>query len=203
MNFSKINKGQNQVSEIPKQVENQPKSEAPQSGLEKKVNNFTDKIFSVPFKITKILGSGLIMVTVLLMTINVVGRYIFKRPVEGSDELIGFLILCTAAFAFSYTQREKQHLRVDVLIDRLSGKVRDFLDLFALILGLGVSIIISWQMFEAARKYILHIQGGPPVSWILGIPYYPFLLVLGVGYGVYALAVFSDAITFMIKLARR
>ncbi len=191
------------MNEIPKQVDAQPKSAAPQSVLEKKVNSFTDKIFRVPFKITKTLGSALIMVTVLLMTINVVGRYIFKRPVEGSDELIGFLILCTAAFAFSYTQRERQHLRVDVLIDRLRGKARDFLDLFALILGLGVSIIISWQMFEAARKYILNLQGGPPVSWILGIPYFPFLLVLGLGYAVYALAVLTDAITIIIKVARR
>jgi TRAP-type C4-dicarboxylate transport system permease small subunit len=191
------------VSENPKQVEAEPKSAAPQSGLENKVNSFTDKIFTVPFKITKTLGSALIMVTVLLMTINVVGRYIFKRPVEGSDELIGFLILCTAAFAFSYTQREKQHLRVDVLIDRLRGKARDLFDLFALILGLGVSIIIAWQMFEAARKYILNLQGGPPVSWILGIPYFPFLLILGLGYAVYALAVLTDAITVIIKVARR
>jgi TRAP-type C4-dicarboxylate transport system permease small subunit len=191
------------VSEIPKPLEAKPKSEAPQSALEKKVNSFSDKIFTSPFKITKTLGSGLIMVTVLLMTTDVAGRYLFKHPIQGSDELVGFLILCTAAFAFSYAQREKQHLRVDVLIDRLRGRTRDFFDLFALILGLGVSIIISWQMFEAARKYILGLQGGPQLSWILGIPYFPFLLVLGVGYAVYALAVFTDAVTLIIKVARR
>ena len=72
-----------------------------------RVSDLINRYLTMPTKVTLLLGAILIMATVLLMSTDVIGRYLFKHPIQGSDELTGFLFLCTAAFAFAYTQKRE------------------------------------------------------------------------------------------------
>ena len=173
------------------------------SGLERRLTNITNKVFSIPVRIMVNLGSLIILAMILLMDSDVIGRYVFKHPIQGADELIGFLFLCLAACSFSYTQKEKKHIRIELLIERIPLKARQGFDLLAYLITLTMAILISRQLFIAAQKFILNKQSGSSVTEILGIPWSPFLIILGIGFTIFALVSLTDVIIATIKLVKR
>ncbi len=187
------------MSETTKPIDHQPKMEAPQPEMEKRVSATINKIFSSPVNIMVAIGAGLLAVIMLLMTFDVIGRYIFKHPINGSDELVGLLLLCVAACAFSYTQKEKRHIRIDVIIDHIPRKLQLGFNVFNSLITLGMLSVITWQMFIAARKFVLNLQSGSAASEVLGIPWYPFLIILVIGFGVFTLVILADTILDFIK----
>ncbi len=191
------------MSEVAPQAEGQPKQIAPQSELEKKVSHIVKRIFSNPVKVMVTISSIFLAAMMLLVTSDVTGRYVFKTPVKGSDELVGLLLLCVAACAFSYTQQEKRHIRIDILIDHVPPRARLGFDIFNYLFSLGVYGLITWQIFGTARKYILHLQFGTSTSEILHIPWTPFLIILGLGFAILSLVMLSDMIIAIVKVVKR
>lgn len=149
------------------------------------------------------IGSCAIFAIMVLMTSDVIGRYFFKHPIIGSDEIVGILLICLAACAFSYTQRLKQHIRVDLLTSHFPVKVRLALDIITNLIALLVISGIAWQMFVAAQRYLLHLQGGSPVSVTLEIPWSPFIIILGVGFVIFALILLADFIGDILKVGKK
>ena len=168
-----------------------------------KLTKLTDKIFGGPVKLMVILGSIIILAMILLQTSDVFGRYVLRRPIQGTDELIGFLFLCLAAFSFSYTQRKKSHIRIDLFTKRFSEKWRLGLDIITYLITLIVASLISWQLFKTAVRFINHLQAGSSVTEILGIAWYPFQIILGIGFFVLALVALTDTIASILKVRQK
>jgi TRAP-type transport system small permease protein len=187
------------MSETTGPVNQQPRAAAQQARLEKRVSAAVDKIFSSPVKIMMAIGAGLLAIIMLLMTFDVIGRYIFKHPINGSDELVGLLLLCVAACAFSYTQKEKRHIRIDVIIDHIPHKLHLVFNVFNGLLTLGMLSVMTWQMFLAARRFVLGLQSGSAASEVLGIPWYPFLIIMVIGFGIFTLVMLADTIIDFVK----
>ena len=161
------------------------------------------RAFSIPVKVTRLVGAFAISVMMLLMTVDVLGRYFFKHPILGSDEIVGLLNVCLAAACFGYTQRLKGHIRVDLLTERLSPRVRLILDIFTNLISVGVVFLIVWQVIAGAQEFILGTRAGSHSSLVLGIPWYPFVLIFGIGFGVFGLAILADLVTGIIKLGNK
>jgi TRAP-type transport system small permease protein len=191
------------LSEVAPQAEGQPKQAAPQSELEKKVSNIIKKIFANPVKVMVTISSIFLAAMMLLVTADVTGRYVFKTPVKGSDELVGLLLLCVAACAFSYTQQEKRHIRIDILIDRVPRRARLGFDIFNYLFSLGIYVLITRQIFIIVQRYINHLQTGTSTSEILHIPWTPFLIIMGLGFAILSLVMLSDMILTIVKVAKR
>ena len=191
------------MTETEHQSELQPKGIAPQSELEKKVSTVVKKIFSSPVRIMAAISSIFLALITLLVTSDVIGRYLFKHPIKGSDELVGLLLLCVAACAFSYTQTQNRHIRIDILLSRVHPRARLGFDIYNYLFSLGIFGLITWQIFVTARKYILNLQGGTSNSEILSIPWSPFLIILGLGFAIYSLVLLSDLIVVCVKAAKR
>lgn len=190
------------MSESINKPDGQPKAVGTLTGIDKS-SMLMDKIFSNPVKLMLAIGSCAIFAIMALMTVDVIGRYFFKHPIVGSDEIVGVLLICLAACGFSYTQRLKQHIRVDLLTSHLPVKARLALDLITNLIALLVVFGITWQMFVAARRYLLHLQGGSPVSVTLGIPWYPFIIILGAGFAIFGLILLADFIAGILKVGKK
>lgn len=165
--------------------------------------NLTKKIFSQPVKAMVAFSSVLLIVIMLLMAADVILRFLFRRPIEGSDELVGLLLLCIAACAFSYTQLDKRHVRIELFFEHLPKKVQLFLNIFNFLLAFAIASLIAWRMFVAARMYILNLQGGSPVSDVLGLPWFPYLVIAGIGFSIFALVLLADLLMTFGKAVKR
>ena len=146
-----------------------------------------------------LLGSmGFLVFMMLLMTADVVGRYFANRPIGGSWELIGFLLVCLAASGLAYTQREKGNIRVLVLFDRLPQRGKTIVDILSYLIAIGVVSVMSWRLFVMAKRYILLPQGG--LSEDLHIPFAIFMIILGIGLAFLGLVLLVDLIYSLSKV---
>ncbi|GAI39433.1 unnamed protein product, partial [marine sediment metagenome] len=62
-------------------------------------------------------AGGLLVAMMLITVVNLIMVQV-DRPFVGTTEIVGFLAALVAAFALGYTQLQKGHTRVDILVLR-------------------------------------------------------------------------------------
>jgi len=151
-------------------------------------------------KVMAVIGAIVLGIMMLLTTSDVVGRYFFNHPIGGTYELIGLLLVCAATWGLAYCQIHRRHIRISVLLDRFSPRIRAGLDSLAYIIGLGAFFLICWQMLVMATEYFL--LGDTGTTEELGIPFFPFMLTLAIGVGMLCIILLTDLLQ-SLKQARQ
>ena len=71
-----------------------------------------------------ILGSVLVLVTILIVVYSVFMRYVINIPQTWTDELVGYFLVATVMFGVAETLRKNDHIAVDLISAKLSSKNR-------------------------------------------------------------------------------
>jgi TRAP-type C4-dicarboxylate transport system permease small subunit len=123
-------------------------------------------------------GGILILLAAVIVSLDVVIRELFTLPVGGTDELSGFALAISSAFAFSYALLERAHVRIDSLYTTLPKPVRACLDIIGLAVFTLFMALLSWQALgvftESFRNSTVTLSA---FAWPLRYP--QFLWVLG------------------------
>jgi TRAP-type C4-dicarboxylate transport system permease small subunit len=141
-------------------------------------------------------GGALLVIMMLLSTGDVVGRYFFKRPIEGTYELIGLFLVLVLATGMANTQLEKAFVSVSIIYERLPRIAQLTLNIVAYIVGACIAVLLCWQVFELGLRYIFRTTGN--LTETLHIPFAPFLLVLSLGFAFLALICLIDIYSAII-----
>jgi TRAP-type C4-dicarboxylate transport system permease small subunit len=112
-----------------------------------------------------------------MTTADVAARYIFNKPIIGVFELTEYLVLILIFSFLGYTQSERGHVSVDLLMPRLPTKFIAAVDLINHLACLALMAIIFWMGIEKA----LELRSVGEASPNLGIPDYPFVFFLAAG----------------------
>jgi TRAP-type C4-dicarboxylate transport system permease small subunit len=88
---------------------------------------------------------GVILFVFMFMVVSdVTGRYLFSKPVPATTE-VGSTVLAFVIFmGLALTMANKQHVRVEILIDHLPRRWRFWLEVFALVLCFAVVFSMVW-----------------------------------------------------------
>ena len=65
-----------------------------------------------------------IFVMVLVVAIDVVGRYVFNRPLRGGQELVEVTLVVAVLLSLGYTSMRERHVRMDLVVSRLGSRGR-------------------------------------------------------------------------------
>lgn len=138
--------------------------------------------------ITNALGVGLLLVMVLLIVADVLMRWLLNKPLGASYELVEFMMGLVVMFGLAYTQMEKGHVRVRLLIVKLPFRVQAAFRAVVSLLGMGLIALVTWQtvlkgQIEAAVK---------STSAVLHVPVYPFLYAAAFGTALLCLVLLLD-----------
>jgi TRAP-type mannitol/chloroaromatic compound transport system permease small subunit len=121
---------------------------------------------------------------ILIVCFDVIMRYAFNAPTEWAFEL-AMMIGCTLyALAWTYTQRHKAHMRVDVIYAHLSprgkavvdilGTLFVFLPLAAVLIS--VSFSYMWRAWEI-NELSIETTWYPPIAPLRTVVVLGFLLL--------------------------
>lgn len=130
------------------------------------------------------LVSWLVLAMVSLMFFNVITRYGFNLNLVWQQELVGFMHAIVFMAAAGYTLLHDEHVRIDILYQKMSDKKKAFVDLvgtiiflfpvcFAILYFSADFVTSSWQIFEASPEYM-----GMPGVFILKTFIWVFALSL-------------------------
>src|SRR5713101_1318728 len=88
------------------------------------------------------LTAVLMLVAVALNAANIVGRYVFFRPIASAEEIMLFLLVGTVFLGNAVVGFEGKQLRMDVLIHALPPAVHRAFDIAADLTMIAVCIIL-------------------------------------------------------------
>jgi len=129
-------------------------------------------------------------IMVLLVVSNVLGRFLFKQPLLGIVELVEMMMVIIGFFAIAYTALNRGHVRVDLVISRLSRRTQTILGSIAFFLSAGIFAIITYEGSVNTIYYIHHLKES---STVLSVPFAPFRFVMALGCLLLCLRLLVDA----------
>jgi TRAP-type C4-dicarboxylate transport system permease small subunit len=135
---------------------------------------------------------GAIALTIMASVLGcgIVSRYVFGKPIPGVYDIVQLLLVWVVFLSLSYTEKEKRHIRVEIILRRLSHRRRIYFDVASAILGGVFCALMSWQSAQMAWSSILNREYWPG---LLRVPIYPSKIALFVGITILAIRFFLDA----------
>lgn len=106
-----------------------------------------DKFAKIIDRISNLFGvvSGIfILLGVSMIIIEIITRSAFNSSLNITAEYMGYFMVAITFFGLALTLKDKEHIRI-VFIHKIfkTGKLRFFLDLYALIVGLAIFITVA------------------------------------------------------------
>jgi TRAP-type C4-dicarboxylate transport system permease small subunit len=125
----------------------------------------------------------------LLTTADVVLR-MFRHPIPGTYEIVGFSGSLIIGFSLAYTFIQKGHIAVEILVQRLPWLGRVIINIINDILSFGLFGILSWQSVKYAQSLKLSGEVSPTIQ----MPTYPFVYGVAVGAALLCVVLLVDLI---------
>lgn len=99
-------------------------------------------------KLLALIASITIMAIMLIGVYQVFGRKLLNFPVPGYVDVIEMLMTVFAFLAISYTQRLGGHVRMEIILVRLKGRVLYGLEVFGTLVAITVVVILMYFGYE-------------------------------------------------------
>lgn len=133
-------------------------------------------------------GGVLILLTVILVTLEILSRQFLGRSNLHATEITGYVMAISTSWAFAYTLVRKAHIRIDALYLKLPVGVRGVLDLIALLsLALFCVLVVGAAFGVAEHSYTGGARANTPLGtpvwipqalWLLGLVWFSIAVML-------------------------
>jgi len=144
------------------------------------------------------LAGGAMVLMMLISVTNIILR-IASRPFGGTTEMVGWLAALTAALALGYTQMNRGHVAIDLLVSRFSRRARAVLDSITSFISIALVVLATRQLTVHAGN--LWQRGS--VSETMHLAYFPFTYVVAFGFSCLALALLVDGIKSLVEAVKK
>ncbi|MCV3273482.1 TRAP transporter small permease subunit [Roseobacter sinensis] len=140
--------------------------------------------------------SGLAIFSLMfLAAYSVTGRKFFGSPLAGYVDYIEAAMPIIAIMGISYVQRDGTHVRMDMLVSALRGRLLWFFELVSVLLILLLIVALTWgawdhfdRSFDCARPLCSRDS-----SIDIGLPVWPSKLVVPIAFAVLTLRLLLQA----------
>ena len=130
---------------------------------------FVRKVRQVADFLNLIAGACLVGMTALTCA-DVVLR-MFRHPILGTYEIVGFLGAAVAGFALAHTTVHRGHVAVEVLVTHLPAKVQVIIYIVTRILSVVLFAVLAYECLRFGND----LRAANEVSLTLRWPFYPVL----------------------------
>ena len=145
------------------------------------------------------LATALLLALIALVFFNVFGRYLIGTSPVWMQELEWHLMAPIAMLGITVLLLEKGHVRVDMLYDRYPPRMREAMDLFSMLAGMVVALLLIRFSFGFVESAWQVREGSPDPG---GLPGRYFVkAMVPVGLGLFALQCAASAIRHAAALS--
>ena len=124
------------------------------------------------------IAAGASIIMMLTIVSNVVGRFVFRMPLPGTNEIVEMLTAALIFFTLAYTEHKRRHIHVELIVSKLPRRAQAILASIMYFFGAIFFIVMSWQGGILVFKSMTPLV---QASHILSIPEAPFLLAVAFG----------------------
>lgn len=92
-----------------------------------------------------LLGGFILLAVVLMTTVSVAGRYLFRMPVPGDYEIVGIGCGIAIMFFFPYCEMASGNIKASFFTDNLADRWKQMLNMIAELLFLATAGLLTWR----------------------------------------------------------
>jgi len=107
------------------------------------ISRFHDFLSKICFSISGIL----IFIMSLMISCDVLMRYFFVRPTIWVTDFSKYILCYSTFLSASWIYKIGGHVRITIVIERLSSKMRYFLKIINYIIGIFICLVLVWSGF--------------------------------------------------------
>jgi len=146
------------------------------------------------------IGAGVLIVVMLLVCANIIGRAIpFLGPVKGTYDVVGLLGGILLAFALGYTQLQKRNISVEILVSHFRPRTRAIIDSVTFLISLVLFALIAWQHSVFATS----IWKAGELSETLRVPFFPLIYAVAFGCVALCLVILLDFLKALAEVRKK
>jgi C4-dicarboxylate transporter DctQ subunit len=153
------------------------------------------RFFGAALKVLTLIGENFakmcLYTMIVLIAVDVFGRYLLGSPLKFTDEVSGYLLVGLTFFGATHTFQKGMHIRVDVLLKRFSKKVQKRITLVMDTAGLLFVIIILVQSFRSATE---SLEVGSRSATTLRTPMFWPQILVPIGLAIFAALIVCDLV---------
>ncbi len=143
-------------------------------------------------------GAGVLFFLVFT-TSEVVARYFFVSPIPGHVELMELMAAGVLLVAVSYSEMKKAHVRVDVFLIKLKGRLyHRFEAVFSALSLIPIALFAVYGF----KQTMVTLEVGR-ITGILHLPQWPFMLAASIGFSVLSIRLLIHLIQHVIDSMRQ
>lgn len=142
------------------------------------------------------LSAWLYFATGLMIGYEVLARYFFNAPTIWAAEISQLLLIWGTFLAMACALKRRQHIRIEILVERLGPNTRRGLEGFALLFIAALCLVVVWYGWEIAWDSLIR---GRSTGTMLNIPNWWAEMVIPIGFGL----LFLQCVVELGRLFRR
>lgn len=145
------------------------------------------------------ISGGLVLIMMVAVIREVVGRYLFANPSDWSLELSCYLVVAMGYLSAAFTELKGRHIRIDILYDRMKGKTKLVADIIIAAVGLLWSSVLVWQGgLMAFHSLATNARSETIMEW----PLFPAQVMVPMGASLLCLVLIAKIIRGVYSLVR-
>lgn len=142
------------------------------------------------------LCSYLLLVVMIMITIDLISRAV-SQPIYGVSELAMFSMIAVVYLGLPYAEKELAHVRVEVLLDRMSPRGRLWLELVIYIL---VSTTIAVTLYAVSLNALSSLNTRQAIAGPSPVLIWPIKFVMTSALALYLLQIILNLLTYAEQL---
>ena len=140
-------------------------------------------------------AGGYILFCMMLLTVcDVIGRYVFNSPITGAYEVTETMMVTAVFFFIAYTQTQKGHIAVDLVVIMLPRKIRVAIDIITHLMSLCILFLLAWMNILRWLELMARNEHTP----IIHLPVSPFVLIIALGCFVFSIELIKDVVRLLM-----
>lgn len=115
------------------------------------------------------------LTSIMMLTVSDVILRIFKAPILGTYEIVGFLAAWAIGFAIPQTSLDKGHVQMDFLTGKLPGWLNRILVPLTRLIGVGTFALVAYNLYGMGND----LRASGDVTPLRQLPLFPLAYGLG------------------------
>jgi TRAP-type C4-dicarboxylate transport system permease small subunit len=155
------------------------------------MSRFLDGVFTINRWMQNVASIALTFM-ICLTTADVILRG-FGRPIAGAYEIVAICGGIIIGFTTPITSWMRGHISVDFLVNKLSDRGKNLVNIITRCVGIGLCLMISWYIMKIGTRFLT----GGEVSGSLQLPLYPVAYGIAGCFFILSVVLFGDILKIL------
>lgn len=147
------------------------------------MSGLAEKLLVKSSRLLNIVSCLSLTALMLLVTLNVILRSVFKAPILGTYDLTGFLTLIAIGCGLAYCALLDGHIEISFFVEKMGQSINRWVTIMGRLLSFFLLSVYSYSLFSYGSRLIRTGE----VSVTTKTPMFIFAFVLAVCFAIFAL----------------